>query len=207
MKGCLAPRNSQVNVAPMPSISISKGTRVRKLLQGNCTPPQVSPIRKLVKLAMKMKPPNQSTRSHFSLTELLLDLSLTATGTMARLKAQKGKLMMKTHLQDACCANSPPTKGPAIVPKAHMICIRLQYLGRCRRGMISPNITMMRAMMPHPPTPWIVRPASSSVKFCDRQQRSVPTVKSKIDNVRSSRRPKISERAAMKGWKTVHARR
>ena len=102
MKGCLAPRDSQVNVAPISSMPISKGTRVRKLLQGNCTPPQVSPITKLVKLAMKMKPPIQSTRSYFSLTELLLDLSLTTTGTMARLKAQKGRLMMKTHLQEAC---------------------------------------------------------------------------------------------------------
>ena len=73
--------------------------------------------------------------------------------------------------------------------------------------MMSLNITMVRAMMPPPPTPWIVRPASSSVKFFDRQQRSVPMVKSNIDKVRSSRRPKISQRAAMKGWKTVHARR
>ena len=169
MKGCLAPRNSQVNVALMPSMPISKGTRVRKPLQGDCTPPQVSPIRKLVKLAMKMKPPNQSTCSSFSLTDLLLALSLTNRGTTTRLKAQKGKLMMKTHLQEACCTNSPSTKGPAIVPKAHMICVRLQYLGRrCRRGMMSLNITMVRAMMPPPPTPWIVRPASSSVKSCDR---------------------------------------
>ena len=72
---------------------------------------------------------------------------------------------------------------------------------------MSLNIIMVRAMIPPPPTPWIVRPASSSVKSCDRQQRSVPTVKSNIDNVRSSRRSKISERAAMKGWKTVHERR
>ena len=86
----------------MPSMPIIKGNRVLKLLQGNCTPPQVSPIRKLVKLSMKMKPPSQSTCSNLSLTELLLDLSLTTTDTMARLKAQKGKLMMKTHLQEAC---------------------------------------------------------------------------------------------------------
>lgn len=33
---------------------------------------------------------------------------------------------------------------------------------------------------------------------------SVPIVKINIDNVRSSRRLKISERAAMKGWKTTH---
>ena len=72
---------------------------------------------------------------------------------------------------------------------------------------MSLNITMVRAMIPPPPTPWIVRPESSSVKSCDRQQRSVPTVKSNIDYVRSSRRPKISERAVMKGWKTVHERR
>ena len=72
---------------------------------------------------------------------------------------------------------------------------------------MSLNITMVRAIMPPPPTPWIVRPASSPVKSCDRQQRSVTTVKSNTDNVRSSRRPKISKRAAMKGWKTVHARR
>lgn len=36
---------------------------------------------------------------------------------------------------------------------------------------------------------------------------SVPTVKTNMDSVRISRRPKISERAAMKGWKTTHARR
>ena len=34
--------------------------------------------------------------------DLLLDLSLTNTGTMAVLEAQKGKLMLKTHLQEAC---------------------------------------------------------------------------------------------------------
>ena len=72
---------------------------------------------------------------------------------------------------------------------------------------MSLNITMVTAMMPLPPTPWIIRPASSFVKFFDRQQRSVPTVKSNIDNVRSSRQPKIPRRAAMKGWKTVYARK
>ena len=71
------------------------------------------------------------------------------------------------------------------------------------------SVTMMIPidMIPPPPMPWIERPASNSAKFFAAQQRAEPTVKKKTDSNKISRRPKISERAAMNGWQAALVRR
>ena len=42
---------------------------------------------------------------------------------------------------------------------------------------MSVMMTWPSAMIPPPPIPWIARPASSSLKLCERQQSKVPIVK------------------------------
>ena len=72
---------------------------------------------------------------------------------------------------------------------------------------MSVTMTIPIEMIPPPPMPWIERPASNSAKLWAAQQRAEPTVKKKIDSNKISRRPKISERAAMNGWQAALVRR
>lgn len=63
-------------------------------------------------------------------------------------------------------------------------------------------------MMPPPPIPCRLRPAKKTVKFLARgAQRAVPAVKKTTEEKSISLRPKMSDSAAMKGWKTAQANR
>ncbi len=62
-------------------------------------------------------------------------------------------------------------------------------------------------MMPPPPMPWMTLPMSRTVKLLARAQIMLPAVKDRRHGTRSSRRPKMSERAAINGCTTAETRR
>ncbi len=62
-------------------------------------------------------------------------------------------------------------------------------------------------MMPPPPIPWILLPTNKSVKSLARAQSSAPAEKKSSASRSSCRLPKLSDRAAMNGWKTALVRR
>ncbi len=73
---------------------------------------------------------------------------------------------------------------------------------------MSAKMTWPMVMIPPPPMPWIDRPTKKTGKFLAMgAQRMVPRVKRKTDETSISLRPKMSDRAAMKGWHTAHDRR
>jgi len=83
-----------------------------------------------------------------------------------------------------------------------------KYFGRCLRGTISAKITCPMVMMPPPPIPCTARPMKNTVKFLAMgAQSAVPMVKKSTETMSISLRPKMSDRAAMKGWQTAQARR
>ena len=67
--------------------------------------------------------------------------------------------------------------------------------------------TRPKARSPPPPTPCIDRPVRSSVKFLAKQQSNVPMVKKPRERRYRRRRPNISDKETMNGWKTACARR
>ena len=61
--------------------------------------------------------------------------------------------------------------------------------------------------MPPPPMPWITRPTSKVVKELAQAQTIEEIMKRTREGTSSSRRPKISLRAAINGWTTAEVRR
>ena len=62
-------------------------------------------------------------------------------------------------------------------------------------------------MIPAPPTPCRTRPVSMTMKLWATPQTTEPAAKKRIEGTNISRRPKMSDRVAMKGWRTAWARR
>ena len=102
--GSRAPKRSQINEAPIPAAPRINGTKVRYSDQANSTPAHERPTRNVVKLEMKRKPPSQSTRRSFSLSDVLTVSILTKRSTEANPMPQKGRLIRKAHLQVAFSA-------------------------------------------------------------------------------------------------------
>ena len=165
-------------------------------------------MRKIVRLVVKMNEPSQSTlaslRRRGRLSELV---KRRKSGTPTRPMPQKGRLIQKTHRQLAFSTRTPPSRGPRIVPRAQAPRTRAKYLGRWRRGTMSAKIICTEVMMPPPPMPWMTRPVRRMVKSLLMAHTIEPAVKKRTQGRRSSRRPKMSEREARKGWKTAAARR
>jgi len=67
------------------------------------------------------------------------------------------------------------------------------------------SVTMIsvREIIPPPPMPWIDRPTRIMVKFFATAETMAPTVKKMSATRIRLRRPKMSEREAKFGWKTV----
>jgi hypothetical protein len=76
----------------IPSIPNTNGTIVLKLPQGSSVPPQQIAIRNAVVLLIKRKPPNQSTRASFSLTEEVLGFSVKTSGMVMNPIKQNGNI-------------------------------------------------------------------------------------------------------------------
>lgn len=72
---------------------------------------------------------------------------------------------------------------------------------------MSNRIMVANVVMPAPPMPYTVRPASSRWNSLATQPRIVPTLKKLRDIMSASWRPKISKAAPMKGRKTAFASR
>lgn len=53
--------------------------------------------------------------------------------------------------------------------------------------------------MPAPPMPWMTRPVSMVGKLWERAQMRESMAKKRIEGVRRARRPKMSERVAIRG--------
>jgi hypothetical protein len=62
-------------------------------------------------------------------------------------------------------------------------------------------------MIPPPPIPWILLPTKRSMKSLAKAQISAPAEKKRRERRSSCCLPKMSDKAAMKGWKTALVRR
>lgn len=107
-----------------------------------------------------------------------------------------------------CSTNSPPINGPSTLPRAQAARTMEKYFGLWRSGTISAKMTCPMVMMPPPPMPWIERPTKKTGKsLATGAQRMVPRVKNKTEARSISLRPKMSDRAAIKGWQTAQESR
>lgn len=97
--------------------------------------------------------------------------------------------------------------GPDTDPIAHIIDRNPKNLPRSRNGTRSVTIISVREMIPPPPTPWIERPTRMTVKLFATPAMMAPMVKKTRETRMRARRPKMSEREAKFGWKTVEVRR
>ena len=68
---------------------------------------------------------------------------------------------------------------------------------------MSVTVISAREIIPPPPTPWIERPTRIMVKLFAMAATMAPTVKKTSATRIRLRRPKMSEREAKFGWKTV----
>lgn len=110
------------------------------------------------------------------------------------------------HLQ-SCSASTAPSIGATQVPSPKTSCITPRYLARSRRGIRSANIIRFRLIMPPPPTPCMVRPASIWTTLDARQHVTLPTVNISTAAEATAVRPQRSAMVAMMGWQQALASR
>lgn len=111
------------------------------------------------------------------------------------------------HRQLTSCAKPPPINGPVTLPIAHIIDRNPIHLPRSRSGTTSVMIISASARIPPPPTPWILRPTKISPNPFATAAMMEPIVKSTTASKSSGFRPKMLEKLANVGWKTVEVRR
>ena len=116
-----------------------------------------------------------------------------------------GTLIQKIHLQSACWAKAPPMIGPVSEPSAQTPLWYPNHVPRSRSGTRSVINTSDRLMMPPPPMPWMVRPASRTTELLATAATIAPAVNKMVADKRMGLRPKLCEREAKVGWKTVLA--
>lgn len=86
-------------------------------------------------------------------------------------------LLTKIHRQVTFWANPAPIRGPKTVPSAHVAESLAIQSPLNSSGTRSVMTTSERAMIPPPPTPWMVRPRSRTVKSSARPPTREPAKK------------------------------
>ena len=205
--GSRAPQCSHAKQVNIPAIPKTRGTSVLKLLHAYCVPPHEIAMRKDVVLAMNIAPPTQSTRKSFSLKDDSVVFRRTYIATITNPIAQNGKLRKKIQRQVECWTRRPPMVGPRSIPRAAAAWISPTHFGRDRSGTMSVKMTRVIVMIPPPPTPCMHRATRSVVKLWATPATRLPKANSARDGRSNCCRPKTSDTAAIKGWKTALVKR
>lgn len=207
IKGFSGTHHSYATNPTSPAMPTHSGTSVLHESQSNITPPHVTGINTAVTLPTNTTLPTQSTRASFCAKLSVLWFKFRYSGINTNPSAQNGRFNQKIHRQFASCAKAPPMMGPDTDPMAHIIDRKPKYFPRSRNGTKSVTMISVRAMIPPPPIPWIERPTRITVKLSATLATMAPAVKKTNATRISALRPKMSEREAKLGWKTVDVRR
>jgi hypothetical protein len=128
-------------------------------------------------------------------------------GMATRVMPQKGMLSQNIQRQVVSSTMAPPRIGPMTEPIAHWRLIIPNHFPRSCSDTISVVITYVNATIPPPPIPCIQRPTSKPVMSVVVAAIAEPTVKNISAAISTGFRPRICEKNAQGGCRTVLARR
>ena len=172
MRGRRVAADAHEYITP-PCLYVSGNTRASG---GHCHTHEIA-TRKMVNETMNIPIPIQSTFFRAS-SGCIGRCEVRKKATRTRLIPITGRQIQKIHLQVTLVVNPPPMTGPQQVPTSQT---KLTYkipIDRVRSVSKSAITTYVKARMPPPPVPCIVRPTRRDATLCAVPQMIVPTVNS-----------------------------